>query len=142
VSFSLIQVGFVVFFGALLLWLCRMIVKSTIPRGRGIIWLGIWSLGLVVVLFPELSKKLAAVLGVTRGTDAVVYSAIALLSVLIFRAFRLLDIQDRQLSELTTALALTDWENSDKSILTDSVRVPNSSRGGSKEPPQEGKTRG
>jgi hypothetical protein len=114
-NMTLIQLVFVVFFGALLVRLCWMIVKSTIPRGRGLVWLGIWSMGLVVVLRPELSKKLADVLGVTRGTDAVVYTAIAFLSVLVFRAFRLLDMQDKQLSQLTTALALRDWEQSEES---------------------------
>lgn len=113
-SLSLIQIGFVLFFGVLLFRLCWMIVQSTIPRGRGVVWLTMWSVGLVVVLRPELSKTLAGILGVTRGTDAVVYTAIAVLSVLVFRAFRLLDVQDKQLSELTTALALRDWEDSEK----------------------------
>lgn len=111
---SLIQLAFVVFFGALIVRLCWLITKSSIPRGRGLVWLSIWGVGLVVVIQPELSRKLAAVLGVTRGTDAVVYTAIAFLSVLVFRAFRLLDIQDKQISELTTALALKEWEKAQK----------------------------
>lgn len=68
-----------------------------------------------MVVQPELSVKLATLLGVTRGTDAVVYTAIAFLSVMIFRAFRLLDIQDKQISELTTALAIKEWERDQKS---------------------------
>jgi hypothetical protein len=74
-----------------------------------------------VVIRPELSARLAAVLGVTRGTDAVVYTAIAFLSILVFRAFRLLDAQDKQLSELTTALALRDWDEKRKGNSTEPI---------------------
>lgn len=115
-KFTLIQWSFAFIFGATLLRLCYQIWRSTIPRGRGLVWLGIWSIGLVVVLKPELSAQLATVMGVTRGTDAVVYTAIALLSVLVFRAFRLLDDQDKQLSTLTTALALRNWEKEQEDL--------------------------
>lgn len=109
-----IQIVFLAVFG---FWICRLIwliAKRKIPQRRGLIWLVIWSLGLVLVARPELSSKLAKVLGVTRGTDAVVYSAIAVLSLMLFRAFRLIDNQDRQISQLTTALALRDWEKQGK----------------------------
>lgn len=109
-SFTVIQWGFVVVFGFSITRLVRLLADRTIPRGRGLIWLGLWSFGLVMVLAPELSFRLAHLFGVARGTDAVVYSAIAFLSLLLFRAFSLLDDQDRQISQLTTALTLKDWE--------------------------------
>jgi small membrane protein len=107
---SLIQWAFVLVFG---FWIGRLVWlmgTRAIPRRRGLIWLVLWSFGLAVVAKPELSHKLANILGVTRGTDAIVYSAIALLSLLVFRAFNLIDLQDRQISQLTTALALKNWE--------------------------------
>lgn len=64
-----------------------------------------------MVLLPDLSFKLASLLGVSRGTDAMVYSAIGFLSLLVFRTFSLLDAQDRQISQLTTALAVKEWED-------------------------------
>lgn len=85
--------------------------QRRIPRGRGLLWLGFWSAGTTLVAWPDLSIRMARLLGVTRGTDAVVYSAIGLLSLLVFRAFRLLDEQDRQISQLTTALALKEWKD-------------------------------
>lgn len=109
-SLTLIQWVFVVVFGSAILRLVWMISRRTIPRGRGLIWLLLWSVGLALVAEPDLSRRLAGVLGVTRGTDAVVYSAIGLLSLMVFRAFRLLDAQDRQISQLTTALALKEWQ--------------------------------
>ena len=116
-KFTVIQWGFMVVFGVSITRLCTLMSRRSIPRGRGLIWLGLWSFGLAMVLEPRLSFKLARILGVTRGTDAVVYSAIGFLSLLVFRAFNLLDQQDRQISQLTTALALKEWEDGQKSAL-------------------------
>ncbi len=104
--FTPIQWVFAIVFGFWILRLVYLISTRSIPRGRGLIWLSLWSAGLILVSAPELSNRLARLLGVTRGTDAVVYTAIAFLSVLLFRAFRLIDLQDREISKLTTALAL------------------------------------
>jgi hypothetical protein len=106
-----IQALFGVFFGLLLLRLAVAAHKGWIPRNRAAIWAIVWSTGLVLVLSPSLSFHLARALGVTRGTDAVTYTAIAFLSVMVFRAFQLIDGQDRELSRLTTELALYEWEH-------------------------------
>ena len=115
-KFTLIQWGFVCIFGVLIVRLCWQIASASVPRRRGLYWLGLWSCGLALVLRPEMSMKLAELLGVSRGTDAVVYLAIAFLSVLIFRTFRLLDLQDHQISELTTALALRDLVDEEEAL--------------------------
>lgn len=105
-----IQALFVGIFGLLLLRLAWNAGKGAIPRNRALLWGLIWSSGLVLVIHPALSFHLARLLGVTRGTDAVTYTAIAFLSVMLFRAFQLLDGQDRELSRLTTQIALYQWE--------------------------------
>ncbi len=110
-NFVLIQGIFAVCFGLLLLRLATSAFRGEIPRSRAVIWAFVWSVGLVLVLNPKLSFGLARLLGVTRGTDAVTYTAIAFLSVMIFRAFQLLDAQDQQLSKMTTQLALYEWEH-------------------------------
>lgn len=107
----LIQALFAVCFGLLLLRLGVSAFRGEIPRGRAVIWAAVWSFGLVLVLSPKLSFGLARLLGVTRGTDAVTYVAIAFLSVMVFRAFQLIDTQDQQLSKMTTQLALFEWEH-------------------------------
>lgn len=110
-NFVLIQGIFAVCFGLLLLRLAMSAFRGEIPRSRAAIWAFVWTVGLVLVLSPRLSFGLARLLGVTRGTDAVTYTAIAFLSVMIFRAFQLLDVQDQQLSKMTTQLALYEWEH-------------------------------
>lgn len=115
-NLTLIQWGFGCIFGVLISRLCWQLLSGSIPRRRGLYWLVLWSSGLALVLRPEMSARLAELLGVSRGTDAVVYLAIAFLSVLIFRTFRLLDLQDHQISELTTALALRDLVDEEKAV--------------------------
>ena len=109
-----IQVLFGALFGLLLIRLAVMGYRGSIPRLRAVFWGLLWGVGLLFVLSPSLSFRLAAFLGVTRGTDAVTYVAIAALSVLVFRAFQLLDAQDREISRLTTQLALYEWEKDRK----------------------------
>ncbi len=106
-----IQALFALCFGGLLARLSLQAIRGKVPRNRAIIWAGMWSLGLILVMNPNLSFHLARWLGVTRGTDAVTYVAIAFLSVMIFRAFQLIDDQDRELSRLTTELAIYQWES-------------------------------
>jgi hypothetical protein len=105
-----IQGLFALTFGVLLLRLALLAHRGSVPRNRALIWSLVWGTGLLLVMNPALSFHLARALGVTRGTDAVTYTAIALLSVMIFRAFQLIDSQDRELSRLTTELALYQWE--------------------------------
>lgn len=112
----LIQALFAVSFGLLLVRLGISTARGLIPRNRAVIWATLWGMGLLLVLSPSLSFHLARFLGVTRGTDAVTYTAIAFLSVMVFRAFQLIDVQDRELSRLTTEMALNEWEHS-RSIL-------------------------
>lgn len=107
---SLIQALFAGFFGIFILRLFLQAFRGHIPRNRAIIWIAIWGTGLTLVLVPSLSFHLASILGVKRGTDAVTYSAIALLSWLVFRSFYLIDSLDGDLSRLTTELAIQQWE--------------------------------
>ncbi len=116
-----LQILFVLVFGALIVKLFGQIYRGDISSSRGGFWVAIWSLGLVFVLVPALSERLAKFLGVTRGTDAVLYTALALLSVLVYRLFQLSDIKDREISRLTEELALLRWDlenKADESALT------------------------
>lgn len=109
-KYLVFQLLFGVSFGLMLARLAVEALRGAIPRNRAVVWMVVWGTGLTVVLSPSLSYHLAHALGVSRGTDAVTYTAIAFLSVMVFRAFQLIDVQDGQLSRLTTELALQEWE--------------------------------
>ncbi len=48
-------------------------------------WSGIFTLAVVIILIPDLTSKIAEIVGIKRGADAVIYASIALLFYLVFR---------------------------------------------------------
>lgn len=69
-------------------------------------WTGFWILVAVAVLTPELTQRLARLLGVGRGADAILYLAVVTLSYAFFRLYMRLRDLERQLTILVRALAL------------------------------------
>jgi small membrane protein len=69
-------------------------------------WLAVWIGGAIVVVFPDLSTKLAARFGVGRGADLVIYVAIPILFYAVFRLLLRTERLNREITELTRALAL------------------------------------
>lgn len=107
---TVLQLAFALVFGLLIVRLLRQIAQGETSLLKGLFWCALWGLGLIFVLQPELAQSLAGLLGVTRGTDAVLYTALALLSVLQYRTFQLLDGKEREVSRLTEEMALLRWE--------------------------------
>lgn len=72
------------------------------------LWSILWSAILAVVLRPEIAVVIANKFGVGRGTDVVVYLAIASLFYMQFRLFARTEDQERQITKLARELALKD----------------------------------
>lgn len=71
-------------------------------------WLGLW-LGIsLVVLLPQTTGLLAKVLGIWRGTDAVVYLSVILIFYLIFRIFVKLEKIESNITTIIREIALQD----------------------------------
>ena len=62
--------------------------------------------GSLFVLFPDLTQCLAKTFGVGRGTDFIMYVAVAGLSFSCFLLYAQLREMDRRITELTRALAI------------------------------------
>jgi len=84
--------------------------RGGLSRLQLLLWSLLWLAVVGVVLRPETASFLARSLGVGRGADVVVYLAIAALFYLQFRLFGRLEDHERQITELTRALALKDLE--------------------------------
>ncbi len=82
--------------------------KGDITLGMMFIWLLVWIVGVVVVLTPNSTFYAARFLGVTRGADAVVYSALAVLFFVVFRMLVSVEKLKREVTKLTRELALRD----------------------------------
>ena len=92
--------------GAAILRLLGAARSHRIHRRQAVGWLALWTMGLVVVWSPDLTIRLARMLGVARGVDAVLYLSVALLSYLVFRLYAALEKQDQVMTRLVSELVL------------------------------------
>src|SRR3989338_6450633 len=70
------------------------------------LWVILWVGASVVVLVPKTSERIAAILGVGRGVDVVVYLSIATLFYFMFRIMTRLDRMEREITKDVRAAAL------------------------------------
>jgi hypothetical protein len=80
--------------------------RSTIGLSELLLWLGFWAAAGVLVLVPEITQRLAGVLGVGRGADAVFYLSLVGLSYAFFRLYLRLRQLEQQITVLVRKLAL------------------------------------
>jgi len=71
-----------------------------------IFWYLIWLAGLVGVLLPKTTTKLAGLFGVGRGVDVIVYIALALLFYLVFRIYVMIEDLRHEITYLVREIAL------------------------------------
>ncbi len=85
--------------------------KKELSLKETLAWLIIW-IGIIIVFwFPHYTTKLANILGIGRGSDLIIYSAVIILAYLIFRIFIHLDKIEKNITKLTRDDALKNKEN-------------------------------
>lgn len=106
---SLIQIILsVVFVIAIGRVVSRYRVKDLSKRGA-VLWIIFWLSAFAVIMMPPHAiYTVAQFVGVGRGSDLVVYSALVLLFFIVFRVMAKQERQNRQLTELTRQIALKD----------------------------------
>ncbi|NTV24295.1 MAG: DUF2304 family protein [Nanoarchaeota archaeon] len=77
-----------------------------ISAGELIFWLGIWGGLVFVVFFPQITSKVADIVGIGRGVDVFVYISISLLFYLIFRLYVKIEETEGEVTKLVRELAL------------------------------------
>ncbi len=103
---SLIQLVLVLFAAFAVARVVGRFLAGVIRLSECLLWTGLWIGVAVVVLDPSLTQRVARVLGVGRGVDAVFYLTIVLLFYLVFRVHMRIRGLERQLTELVRKLAL------------------------------------
>lgn len=73
-----------------------------------VFWLAFWIGVGVVVIVPETTSYLAALVGITRGADLVVYSAIIVLFYLVFRILVKIESIEQEITKAVRAEALRE----------------------------------
>lgn len=98
--FGLFQILFSVFaVGALVATGLQFKNKGLSGRAAffwGVVWIGAWA----VVMWPESTQQVAQTLGIGRGTDVVVYAAIATIFFLLFRLHVKMETINRQVTQV------------------------------------------
>ena len=93
---------------AAVLWLARFLRRGGGGFAARLLALAAGLAGIVLVLFPDLSMRLAALFGVTRGVDLVLYLSIVALGFLwLHQAAKVQDLE-RKLALLVRELALRE----------------------------------
>jgi hypothetical protein len=82
--------------------------KGTIGLGELVLWCGFWLAVGVVVLVPEMTQRVARILGVGRGADAVFYLSLVGLSYAFFRLYLKIRHLEQQLTLLVRKQALKE----------------------------------
>ena len=81
-------------------------------RQRGIqllefsIWLLVWAGATFVIVFPDSTNFLAALLGIWRGADLVLYTSLLVIFYLVFRIHLALDRVQQEITAIVQVIAL------------------------------------
>lgn len=83
--------------------------SNDLSKRGAALWIGFWLSAFVLILVPQhLIYTAAQLVGVGRGADLVVYSAIVLIFFIVFRLMVKQERLNRELTELTRQIALQD----------------------------------
>ncbi len=85
-----------------------------ITFGELIFWLGIWSGLVFVVFFPDVTTRIAKLVGIGRGIDVIVYISISLLFYLIFRLYVKIEETESEITKLVREISLMDKKKKKK----------------------------
>lgn len=81
--------------------------RRAIAASAAALWSLLWAAAAVLVLWPELSSRFAAAVGVGRGVDLVLYIAILAIFYLLFRLIVRLERIERSITDIVRKDALT-----------------------------------
>ena len=89
----------------------RAFARGALSRVGLMVWLVLWVGVGVLVWVPEVTNRIAALLGVGRGADAIFYVSIVLLFYMMFRLYGKIENLEHQLSDLVKKIALKDVDH-------------------------------
>ncbi len=84
--------------------------RRTIAAGAAVLWSLLWIAGAVLVLWPDLSSRLASAVGVGRGVDLILYIAILAVFYILFRVMVRLESIERSITDIVRKDALKNKE--------------------------------
>ena len=78
----------------------KQYTKRYVSKYWFLLWGGVWALVILAALMPQWTDKVAGVLGVERGADLLVYTAVVCMAYLVYR----LMVRQQKMNEEITGL--------------------------------------
>lgn len=108
---SIIQISALIFFAFTLSRVVLRWLDGSQRTSDLVLWLFIWISLAIVVIYPELTATIARWVGIGRGTDVVLYVAVALLFYIAFRTNVMIERLDQTITKIVRHDALRDLVN-------------------------------
>jgi len=115
----LIQIVLIVVLGVALLLTWRRARERVIRRREALLWTVLWLGAALVVLWPDVTTRVAEFVGIGRGADLAVYGSVILLFILVFRLHVALDKLERNITKLVRKDSLRDLPNTGDGSIKD-----------------------
>lgn len=80
--------------------------SGNLTAGSFLFWTSLFILAIIGVLTPELTGKVANLLGIGRGADVIIYLSIVLLFYLVFRMSIIIEDLRHEITKLVREIAL------------------------------------
>lgn len=74
--------------------------------GEFIFWFLLFLIAIIGVVFPDVTTKVANLLGIGRGSDLIIYASVATLFYLVFRLYIAVEDVRHEITELVRKIAL------------------------------------
>lgn len=81
--------------------------KSEIRKGEFAFWSALWILIIIIAVIPQTTNFLAKIIGIGRGADLALVSAVILLFYLNFRLYVKISNTEQEITKLVRQIALT-----------------------------------
>lgn len=121
---TLFQTLAIAAFGALLVLTLMSVSRGRITGRAGVLWTALWVTSILTVLYPRVTKDLAYVLGISRGVDVILYSALFAGLAGFFAIYVRFRRLERQITVLTRELAIQESSRSSSRPASDTASHP------------------
>lgn len=106
----LIQIILLIIIALIILRLIAKLKSKDLTIKQFLGWLIVWLAAAIAVLWPDLTVRLANLVGVGRGSDLVIYLAVVFLFYFVFRLLLRIEKIEKNLTEIVREEALKDYD--------------------------------
>lgn len=104
----IIKILLLAFIAFAILRLLRRHHENSISARWLSLWLGFWAVAAFAVALPEVTQRLAQIVGVGRGSDLAIYIALLSAYYILFRIMVRMEKMERNISKIVEELAIRE----------------------------------